>query len=68
MKLLKLESIPKELLSNLVYRYSCGNCNVTYYDRTERQLKIRASEHSGVTSLIGKRVKCPKTSAFTDNL
>ena len=27
--------IPKELQSHLVYKFPCGNCNVTYYNKTE---------------------------------
>ena len=34
-----------ELRSNLVYKFSCSNCNFTYYGKTERHLKVRVSEH-----------------------
>ena len=26
--------IPKELQSHIVYKFLCGNCNVTYYDNS----------------------------------
>ena len=58
--------IPKELQSDLVYKFSCGNCNVTYYGKTERHLKVRSSEHIGISHLTGKRVEC-KPSAVSDH-
>ena len=44
----KIKIIPKELQSHLVYKFSCGNCNVTYYVKTERYLNVRSSEHIGI--------------------
>ena len=52
---------------HLVYNFSCGNCNVTYYDKTERHLNVRSSEHTGILHLTGKRVEC-KGSADSDHL
>ena len=60
--------IPNNLRSNLVYKFSCGDCNVTYYGKTERHLKVRASEHLGFTPLTGKRVTNLKPSAISDHL
>ena len=45
----------------------CGNCNVTYYGKTERHLNVRSSEHIGISHLAGKRVEC-KPSAVLDHL
>ena len=56
-----------ELQSHLVYKFSCGNCNVTYYGKTERHLSERSSEHIGIPYLTGKRVEC-KPSAVSDHL
>ena len=44
----------KGLRSNVVYKFLCGNCNVTYYGKTIRHLKVKASEHMGVSALTGK--------------
>ena len=60
--------ILKELCSNLVYKFSCSSCNATYYSKTQRHLKIRASEHLGLTPLTGKRVKNTKKSAIIDHI
>ena len=57
----------KELQSHLVYKFLCGNCNVTDYGKTEHHLKVRSSEHIGISHLTGKRVEC-KPSAVSDHL
>ena len=59
--------IPKELQSHLVYKFSCGNCDVTNYTKTEHHLNVRSSEHIGISHLTGKRVEC-KLSAVSDLL
>ena len=59
--------IPKELLSHLVYKCLCSNCNVTYYGKTERHLNVRSSEHISISYLTGKRIEC-KPSAVSDHL
>ena len=45
----------------------CGNCNVTYYGKTERHLNVRSSEHIGISHITGKMVEC-KTSAVSDHV
>ena len=42
------------LLSNVVYKFSCGRCNATYYGKTCRHLNIRVGEDSGVSLLTRK--------------
>ena len=46
--------------------YSC--CSATYYGQTQRHFFVRASEHLGITPLIGKFVKTPKKSAIFDHM
>ena len=58
--------IPKELQSHTVYKCLCGNCNVTYYGKTECHLNVRSSEHIWIY-LIGKRVEF-KPSTVSDHL
>ena len=59
--------IPKELQSHIVYKFSSGNCNVTYNGKTERHLNVRSIEHLGILHLTEKRVEC-KPSAVSDQL
>ena len=58
----------KGLRSNVVYKFLCGNCNVTYYGKTIRHLKQRASEHMGVSHLTGKVIKSQQSTAVRDHL
>ena len=39
------DNIPKELQVHIVYKFSYGNCNVTYYGKTDRHRNVRPSEH-----------------------
>ena len=59
--------IPKELQSQIVYKCFCGNCNITYYDKTKCCLNARYGEHLGISHLTGKRVEC-KLSAVSNYL
>ena len=43
--------LDKKIRSNLVYRYTCSNCNVTYYGKTYRNIFTRAAEHMGISNL-----------------
>ena len=52
----------------IIYKFSFGCCNTTYYGQTERHLFVRASEHLGITPLTQKRVKNLKKSAIMDHL
>ena len=37
--------IPKEISSNLEYKFLCSFCKATYYGESERYFFVRASEH-----------------------
>ena len=50
------DKICKVLKSGVVYRFKCGSCNAAYYGKTKRHLKVRVSEHMGVSPLTGKKV------------
>ena len=60
--------IPKEISSHLVYKFTCSCSNATYYEESERQFFVRASEHLGMTPLNGKRVKNPKKSTIFEHI
>ena len=62
------DSLQKKICSDIVYRYMCSNCKVTYYGKTYRHFSTRAAEHMGISNLTGKRLKCVKQSAVPDHL
>ena len=61
------DSLDKKIRSDLIYRYTCSNCNVTYYGKTYRHFFTRAAEHMGISNLTEKRVKNMKESAVSDH-
>ena len=62
------DSIPKLLRSGIIYKFQCSGCNATYYGKTIRHLKVRASEHFGISPLTGKNVKnCTQPSSIKDH-
>ena len=60
------DKVPFNLCPNVVYKFSCGRCNATYYGKTCRHLNIRVGEHSGVSYLTGKKSKAKTTTAIKD--
>ena len=42
------DKVSFNLRSNVIYKFSCGRCNATYYDETYRRLNIRVPDYSGV--------------------
>ena len=61
-------TLDKKIRSDLVYRYTCSNCNVTYYGKTYRHFLTGAAEHMGISNSTEKRVRNVKQSAFSDHL
>ena len=55
-------------MSGVVYKYTCGRCNSTYYGETDRHLKVRSGEHIGISPLTFKKTKPSKESAIHDHL
>ena len=62
------DSLQKKIPSDIIYRYTCSNCKVTYYGKIYRQVFTRAAEHMGSSNLTEKRLKCVKQSAVSDHL
>lgn len=63
-----LQIIFKSSSSGIVYKYSCGCCNVTRIGKTMRYLNVRASDHLGVPHLTGRRVAICHNSRIGDHL
>ena len=62
------DKIPSFLRSDIVYKFQCGSCNSTYYDKTKRHFKVRMCEHLGISALTGKRVEGDVDSAIKEHL
>ena len=62
------DTIPKGLISGVVYKFQCGLCNGSYYGESIRHLDIRSEDHIGVSPLTGKKVKPTNNSAICDHL
>ena len=62
------DSLQKKICSDVVHRYMCSNCKVTYYGKIYHHFFTRAAEHVGISNLTGKRLKCVKQSAVSDHL
>ena len=62
------DKIPSVLRSDIVYKFYCGSCNTTYYDKTKRYFKVRMCKHLGISALTGKRVKGDDDPAIKEHL
>ena len=40
-----------------IYNFKCGSCNASYIGKTFRHMKVRVSEHQGVSPRTGKHLK-----------
>ena len=55
-------------MPRVVYKYTCGKCNSTYYGETDRHLKVRSGAQIGISPLTFKKTKPSKNSAIRDHL
>ena len=62
------DRVPYDLVSVVVYEYTCGRCNSSYYGDTERHLKVRSGEHVGISPLTFMKTKPSKESSTHDYL
>ena len=62
------DSLKTEIRSDIVYRYRCSNCKVTYYGKIHCHFFTRAAEHMGISNLTGKRLQSVKQLAVSDHL
>ena len=62
------DSFQKKICSDIVYRYMCSNCKVTYYGKTYHHFFTRAAEHMGISYLTGKHLKSVKQPAISNTL
>ena len=49
------DQIPKDLTSDVVYKFQCGLCNEFYYGECKRHLNVRIGEHIDISPLTRKQ-------------
>ena len=57
-----------DLMSGVVYEYTCGWCNSSCYSETKRHLKVRPGNHTGISLLTFKKTKPSKSSSIHDHI
>ena len=61
------EQIPKFLCSNIIYKYTCSECNSDYIGKTSRQFKVRVFEHKGFSIRTKMIQSSPMNSRIRDH-
>ena len=56
------DRIPLDLMSSVVYLYSCGQCTSSYVGQTSKQLKVRVSQHKGCSFRTNNPLTTPEKS------
>ena len=62
------DRVPETLQPNFVYKFKCGSWTASYYGKTYRHMKVRVSEHQGVSPRTGKQVKGMLSTAVRDHM
>ena len=62
------DRLPFDWVSGVVYKYTCGRLNSSYYNETYRHLKVRSAQNIGIWPLIFRKVKPSKESEIGDHL
>ena len=60
------DRIPVFIRSGIVYKFTPGDCNATYYGKTKCHFKVRMCEHLEVFALTGKKEKGDNDSAIKE--
>ena len=61
------ERLPSDVCSGVVYKFTCDECNSLYIGSTNRQLRVRASEHMSLSCRTGMPLTSPNYSAVLDH-
>ena len=61
------ERLPSSLCSNVIYKFTCGDCESSYVGSTIRCLRVRANEHLGKSFLTGFNLSSPKHSSIREH-
>lgn len=61
------DKIPSNLISGIIYKYTCSRCKSTYIGESIRHAKRRFCEHLGISALSGKTMLNPPPSRIRDH-
>ena len=59
---------PEPLRSCQIYNFTCGSCNASYIGKTFRHMKVRVSEHQGISPRTGKHLKGTLSTSVRDHM
>ena len=59
--------VPEPLGSCQTYNFTCGSCNASYIGKTFRHMKVRVSEHQGISARTGKHFKGTLSTSVRDH-
>ena len=51
-----------------IYNFTCGSCNASYIGKSFRHMKVRASEHQGISPRTGKHLKGTLSTTVRDHM
>ena len=60
--------VPEPLRSCQIYNFTCGSCNASYIGKTFRHMKVRVSEHQGISPPTGKHLKGTLSTSMNSKL
>ena len=60
--------VPEPLCSCQIYNFTCRICNASYIGKTFRYMKVRVSEHHGVSPWTSKHLKGTLSTSVRDHL
>ena len=58
------ESLPPDLIPNVIYQFDCSHCKVRYVGSTRRNLFLRVAEHKGLSARTGRPISTPSPSSI----
>ena len=61
------DKVPQDLISCVIYKYQCVDCNATYVGKCSRHFKARIYEHLGRSYRTGNYLTKPAYSAIRDH-
>ena len=58
------ESLPSNIIPNIIYQFECPQCNLRYVGQSQRNLFLRTAEHRGLSARTGRPISSPSFSAI----